>query len=565
MVIAYVAFMHGFWVRNYLKGDDTQLMTVSLTVLWGLCLLFFYSAFLLFFIPASVTLILFYGITAILIHFLQRKKIAFQVKAFLFRFSRSTILFFCLFVFALLIFSAQPSRISDDGLYYTQTVMWLNEFGFIKGISNLMMPLGLTSSWHIIQAVFSFDFIDGFRFNDLNGFLMVVVFFYYVERQVGQKQAVFFHIAFALTLLVSVPFLTACSPDLPVIVFTLIGCDLWYRSPSHETLYDLVLLAAFAISIKLSAILIFLIPFGYTFSYYKVITWHRKRFAFTSIFFCSVLLILLLKNVYLTGYPLFPFHFFVWRDLPWTTPETIMAYYEKGLKIWAVADIKDVEELKAFRSFNLLDGIRLLTQRSGYKKIINWTILLSAVGAVTLTIVYIYRSVKKSIGVKPVIIFGLLMFLNFLVWLELAPQYRFILPLVILNVSCCLYHLFHLLPNNLRRRLEGERFSQAAIGIVSVLSLVSLAFVPEASDTIFVQQDFQLSNIIRPHTSYHFTSVDSVIVNDQVYYRIKNNYYCWDCPLPCIPLGYSKFLGSEGGYAISKLGNDVTSGFTLTK
>lgn len=112
----------------------------------------------------------------------------------------------------------------DNETYYIQTIKWLNEHGFVKGLVNLHLFLGQTSGWHITQSVFNFSFLYG-NFNDLSGFcLMLGMLFsitkfnsYFVEKK-----------SFNFLLVGLLPFasifyfqfISAPSPDLPVYVLT---------------------------------------------------------------------------------------------------------------------------------------------------------------------------------------------------------------------------------------------------------------------------------------------------------------------------------------------------------
>ena len=46
----------------------------------------------------------------------------------------------------------------DNETYYIQTIKWLNEYGFVRGLANLHISLGQCSGWHILQSAFSFSF-----------------------------------------------------------------------------------------------------------------------------------------------------------------------------------------------------------------------------------------------------------------------------------------------------------------------------------------------------------------------------------------------------------------------
>ena len=49
--------------------------------------------------------------------------------------------------------------VNDNESYYIQTIKWLNEYGFVKGIINIHLFFGQTSGWHITQSAFNFSFL----------------------------------------------------------------------------------------------------------------------------------------------------------------------------------------------------------------------------------------------------------------------------------------------------------------------------------------------------------------------------------------------------------------------
>ena len=64
---------------------------------------------------------------------------------------------------------ASPPLILDNESYYIQTIKWLNQYGFVKGLVNLHVFLGQTSGWHLLQSAFSFSFLyDRFNFFSLS-------------------------------------------------------------------------------------------------------------------------------------------------------------------------------------------------------------------------------------------------------------------------------------------------------------------------------------------------------------------------------------------------------------
>jgi hypothetical protein len=77
--------------------------------------------------------------------------------------------------------SATLPFIIDNESYYIQTIKWLNEYGFVKGLANLHLFFGQTSGWHVTQSVYSFSFMYD-RFNDLNGFCLLLGNFFAFQK-----------------------------------------------------------------------------------------------------------------------------------------------------------------------------------------------------------------------------------------------------------------------------------------------------------------------------------------------------------------------------------------------
>jgi len=67
--------------------------------------------------------------------------------------------FFLLIVAVLIVAQCTTAPfIIDNEASYIQTIKWINEYGFVKGLANLHIALGQTSGWHIAQSVFNFSF-----------------------------------------------------------------------------------------------------------------------------------------------------------------------------------------------------------------------------------------------------------------------------------------------------------------------------------------------------------------------------------------------------------------------
>lgn len=72
-------------------------------------------------------------------------------------------IFLTLISFLIIAQCASIPYVIDNESYYIQTIKWLNEYGFVKGLVNLHLFYGQMSGWHIVQSAFNFSFISQFQ------------------------------------------------------------------------------------------------------------------------------------------------------------------------------------------------------------------------------------------------------------------------------------------------------------------------------------------------------------------------------------------------------------------
>ena len=91
----------------------------------------------------------------------------------------------CLFV------SSKSPFLIDNESCYIQTIKWINEFGFVKGLANLHIFLEQTSPFHVLQAGFNFSFLTN-NLNDLNGLILVILCLYFIKVQIDYFEKKYF-------------------------------------------------------------------------------------------------------------------------------------------------------------------------------------------------------------------------------------------------------------------------------------------------------------------------------------------------------------------------------------
>jgi hypothetical protein len=213
--------------------------------------------------------------------------------------------------------SAAPTSNFDTGLYHAQALRWIEEYPVIPGLGNLHSRLAINSAWYLPYALFGFSFLDLGPFHALNGFLTLV--FSLVSLQglsnLIKKQYSCSNIlraGMALPgILVYKDQLSAPTPDIPAALLTCLLFIYFVQlreqgdkvSPRILTL-GIVLLAAFAVTIKLSALplsLVILVLLG------REITRGRPSSLLPAAGGILILVLpFFLRNFWLSGYLLYP-------------------------------------------------------------------------------------------------------------------------------------------------------------------------------------------------------------------------------------------------------------------
>ena len=407
-----VCYPLGFAINKYLQLH----VNTSLILILGIILLVNLANLFSFFLPLDQLFLESVILLSTLITVIYKTelitKIKFDVKSIL-NTKNSFIIGLSALLYAA--YSSAFSSINDDGLYYIQTTLWLKKYGLVHGLSNLHVSLGLCSSWHVFQTVFSFT--EKMNFNDVNGFLMLIFTFYLIENTIAKKSNIVFYVQFLLTLIISLPFYSSPNPDLAVIVFTILGIHLFTQEPKKNYAI-LLLIASFALTIKISALVLFVLGIYLTFKNYRTISYKL---------FVSILLIggiHISKNVYQTAYPLYPLKTLSIK-LDWKTPEPIIDYYLNGIKTWAYSKEFKPKEIDSVKDKSHFEILKLLLSREGSKGLINKVIFTAFLLSVVLLIFNLKN--KKIINVELHIILGISIF----IWFMFSPQYRFAIPMLI--------------------------------------------------------------------------------------------------------------------------------------
>ncbi|WP_104733846.1 LIC_10190 family membrane protein [Hanstruepera ponticola] len=319
---------------------------------------------------------------------------------------------------------ASPPFIIDNESYYIQTIKWLNEYGFVKGLVNLHLFLGQTSGWHILQSAFNFSFIYD-RFNDLSGFMLLLGNYYaitHLNNYSLKSRSVLSLGIVALFPVLNVfffQFISASSPDMAIYVLTLVVTHQFlscYETFDKNIFITLVLLTLFMVIIKPTIILFSILPL-ILFKRYFIYT--RSIAKLLLIITGVVGLILIIKNTIITGNPLFPLNTLSIADFSWQLPKEIASYFSLYGKAYGYQMTPD-----AYEASSWLIRFKTWLFASGLHGVFN-KIMISLLILMPFIIFKFYN--KRSYMVLYVV--GLM---NIILLFAVSPQYRFFFPFVMI-------------------------------------------------------------------------------------------------------------------------------------
>ncbi|TBX67503.1 hypothetical protein EZL74_09540 [Flavobacterium silvisoli] len=371
--------------------------------------------------------------------------------------------------------------IIDNETYYIQTIKWLNEYGFVKGLANLHLFFGQTSGWHITQSVYSLSFLYD-RFNDLNGFLLLLVNFFafkkWQEYTIHHKRNDLLFGLIPLTYVFIFQFISAPSPDLAVYLlsFLLFSCYLDKSDSLSTQLKQMSVIALFSVYIKITAVVLLIIPLLVFVKHYK-----KTNNEMSSIKILSGLTftIFLLKNTILTGYPLFPLQFKVWPDLNYQVPTAIMNFFFSKnmlhsfyIPFNAYADVSVIYMIKQYFFHSGIDSIMAL---------------------ISLAVLLLFPLMSNQFDAKKRFwtIYGSFVLLITLLCFS-SPQYRF-------YIHFTLFFALLLLTTVLKNQKTIQIFQVSSLIIVALLLFRPVSFKHLTNNPLLADNSyFHIKNIIQP-------------------------------------------------------------------
>ncbi|SDJ42606.1 LIC_10190 family membrane protein [Chryseobacterium jejuense] len=410
--------------------------------------------------------------------------------------------------------------ILDHFGYYIPTIKWLTEYGLVKGISNLDLTLGQMSIWHIFQAGFS-NFSDPYL--RINSTLLVIYSIYSIERKN------WIHLCFLPVLLL---FSQSPSPDLPVIIFSLIILNEIILGNKNTSL--LFAFSVFIFAIKPTMIWLPILVFFCNIFIFKS---NFKRLLFGS----TILFLFFIKNIWTFGYPIFPVSIgdfgFSWKP----NPEVL-----KISSQYAILKTYDMQySYEEIQKFSPWDHIKKWFFLKGIKSKINILFIAS------LCLFSVFAWTKKK---KLITLICISLLIKSIFVLAFSAQYRFFID-VFFVIFFVLFHEY------LNKRKSIALFSVFSLFFVSLLSFPRLIqqYIPSFQLGNFMV-GFKKEQFYQPSV-YKYHQFDTFKVGNLKFNVSKNYPYNFETPLPAISASFIFDDAKAGIFPQPINKNDISKGF----
>ena len=432
----------------------------------------------------------------------------------------------------------------DTGLYHSQAVQWIEEYGVVPGLGNLHHRFAYNSAIMCLHALFSMKFLFGQQLHCVNGFMFILFTSYAVTSMKFVKNkriyiSDFLRVAFFVYYNMDTSFSSLGSDliSLCLVIYIVIKYVEGIEDDISNIEYYcyLSILALIAVSFKLSVALIVLIVIYPAYMLIKDKNWKL----IIKLLSLGVILTLpfLIRNIIISGYIVYPFPKLDLFSYDWKMNKYVCLWDAKEVKSWGQG-VCDAYLSPTFREWF---EIWINRQSNANKCLFFASIIIS----VLLVVISIVNYIKEKDLRKPVLsvtVLGMLIY-----WFAGAPLMRYGIVFTIIPVLIFVGLLFSMLQSRLKKI--------TIISTLFIICIMGIRIFPFVSHVI----NFRISSDIVyyqvGHEPFEFKKAELEGVD---IYIPENGDRIGDCAFPSTPYINNLEL-------IELRGNDLTDGFRIKK
>lgn len=470
------------------------------------------------------------------------------------------------FLLAMLMKSAGPTGFYDCGLYYVQTMRWVQQFPITPGLANLHIRFGNASLWHIFSAAYDLPFLWKGNFDSL-GELMLFWFLCFHAWQVFALQG--FERYLSLGLIMAATLFTVALPGSPSpdLACGVLGMHtLWQfrkflrfwnpQEPNQLNTRGLTLFvqSLFLCGIKLSATPFLLIAAVVSFLILRE-GWYRQL---SKLLLLGIAAIgaMILRSYFLSGWLFFP----LWQgpvSPEWQAGETTVTRYLNGIKGFA-RHIPSSVEFNAGLSYEKIAAQPIsvwLPVWAAERTITDWIFVLGGLAGWLFLFWYAGNKVRKKFSSQwPLVFFTWLSGMMLLFWFANAPDPRFGMAAIGSGfsyfIASVMIRLEFLIP-------QISKLNRPVLVLFSLLVLYLYRDERAVKENHWIPAKY-----MRPALSSFPVSEEASGFTPSEYQPNPwlDDDMCWDAPLPCavdrVPGLQLRGKGLKDGFLIRQIKND---------
>lgn len=319
----------------------------------------------------------------------------------------------------------------DTGLYHSQAVQWIDEYGVVKGLGNLHHRFAYNSALMCLQALFSMRFMFGQQLHCVNGFMYIFFTCYAIgSMKIIKYRKVYVSDFIRLVILLYYNMDNTYSSlgsdliSLCLVIYLVIKFIEGIEDgiSNYEYYAYLSLLAVIAISFKLSVAAIVLIAIYPAYLLIK----DKKWLEIIKLVMLGTVLILpfLVRNVIISGYLVYPFPGIDIFNVDWKMNKYVCLWDAKEIKSWAQG-ICDAKQSPTFGEWFEIWMNRL----NSIQKYLFYASIISSVMLVVASVTSVFKDRDLKKPVISLTIMGMLVY-----WFVGAPHLRYGVVFMIIPV-----------------------------------------------------------------------------------------------------------------------------------
>jgi hypothetical protein len=425
----------------------------------------------------------------------------------------------------------------DSGLYYFNSIKWINEHSLVAGIGNLHSRLAFNQTWFGFAALINFDPFYNRGYALVGLFLLSLSMLHIFSCRKNIIFSIIVLPIFLFAVLLNLKQISSPSPDLPVALIQIVITILLLQITTQDTtksckeiqLITITALCVSLVTIKLSGAV-----FALTALMIALLTLRssiNSKMILTAIGLVTALYLPhLVRGYLLSGAPLFPSTIGAYTKFDWSMSFNDIRNIANWIYCWARSP--DPECMQALKSWEWIGG---WWQRFPNRNLLLF--LLSGILFITPLIFKRFFSVKKSSITIFLLCIPALLSLSF--WFFTAPEPRFLgsIAYILFGLAVLFCANAFKASKNFKKRNFCYEFPIffALVLVVSYRSLSIEALKPILTNGFQPIQKVELTE----RKSFSGLSVYTPVVGDQ----------CFDSPLPCTP-----YLNENLTYKINERG-----------